>query len=87
MVLFLKIIPVVLVRIKGLKIVLKLKPKDIEAFYKKYFVPENIVLGFFGNLEVSALFKKIKKVFDKIVLIMFQLFIRVINISLILKIK
>lgn len=50
---------------KRLQNCLKLKPKDIEAFYKKYFVPENIVLGFFGNLEATPLFNKIKKVFNK----------------------
>ena len=50
---------------KRLQNCLKLKPKDIEAFYKKYFVPENIVLGFFGNLEATPLFNKVKRVFDK----------------------
>ena len=34
-----------------LKNCLKLKPKDIHKFYQKYFVPQNMVLSFYGNID------------------------------------
>jgi len=48
-----------------LKNCLKLKPKDIQQFYQTYFVPQNMVLSFYGNLEPTTLYNKLKTIFNK----------------------
>ena len=50
---------------KRLQNCLAVTPKDIYTFYKTYFVPNNIVLSFYGNIEHNKLFNKLKKIFNK----------------------
>ena len=45
---------------------MKIKPNNIEAFYKKYFIPSNIVISFYTSIEPKSLFNKIKKNFENI---------------------
>ena len=51
---------------KRLQNCLKIKPSNIEAFYKKYFTPSNIVISFYTSIEPKSLFNKIKKNFENI---------------------
>lgn len=51
---------------KRLKNCLKITPSNIEAFYRKYFIPSNIVISFYTSTQPTALFNKIKKNFQNI---------------------
>jgi zinc protease len=44
----------------------KLAPADCKKFHKTYFVPNNMVLSVFGDIDPEALFREVEKAFGKV---------------------
>ncbi|MGE5195387.1 MAG: M16 family metallopeptidase [Deltaproteobacteria bacterium] len=44
----------------------KLSPADCRKFHKKYFVPNNMVLSVFGDIDPQAMLKRIEEMFGKV---------------------
>jgi zinc protease len=43
----------------------KLTPADCKKFHKQYFVPNNMVLSVFGDIDPQAMFKQVEETFGK----------------------
>lgn len=47
-------------------VVAKLKPDDCRKFHQRYFVPNNMVLSVFGDIDPQAMLKQIEATFGKV---------------------